>query len=327
MDTTAPRGGLSGQGAGMVFGLLCALNGAFVPAVAKLTTGRADPLFVAALTTAFAGASALAVLAARGELRLLVQRDTLGTLAILGLLGTALPYVLFFVGTQRTSAIEAALCLQIEPVYALLLAWRVLGHRLTLRRVAACAVLAAGVAVAVGVGKEARGDPLGLALLLVTPLCWQLSHVMVLRRLRGFPAQALTGARYVYGSLFLAPALALGGGDGAASLSAQLPTLAFQGIVLSYAGTMLWYLAILRLDLARATAIVVPSTPVLALGVSFLLLGESPTAWQLGGMAVTVAGVVVFALAPHAVSELERIPMPAAPIALPVDPEEGDDAA
>jgi len=35
---------------GLVCAALCALNGAFVPAVAKLTTNAASPLFVATAT-------------------------------------------------------------------------------------------------------------------------------------------------------------------------------------------------------------------------------------------------------------------------------------
>jgi drug/metabolite transporter (DMT)-like permease len=152
--------------------------------------------------------------------------------------------------------------------------------------------------------------------------------VLVLRRLPGTPAPVLTGARYVWGALFLAPALWLSpAGPAGVPLGEQLPILLFQGVVLSYAGTMFWYLAILRLDLARATAVVVPSIPVLSLGVSYLLLGETATARQLAGTLLTVAGVVAFARAPHAVPERERIPAPSAPIAVEVEPEEGGDAA
>jgi hypothetical protein len=51
---------------GLLCAALCAANGAFVPAVAKLTTDRLDPLAVAAVTSLFAAAAAVAVLAARG---------------------------------------------------------------------------------------------------------------------------------------------------------------------------------------------------------------------------------------------------------------------
>jgi drug/metabolite transporter (DMT)-like permease len=314
---------------GLLWGGLCALNGAFVPAVAKLTTERADPLFVAIATTAFAGAAAAAVLAARGQLGRLVRRPDAPWLALLGLLGTALPFFLFFQGTRRTSAIEAVLCLQTEPVYSLLLAWLVLGHRLTWRRAAAAAVLGAGIGVAVGT-EGARGDPLGLAALLATPLCWQVSHLVALRRLAGVPPVVLTGARYVFGALVLLPALAVDGGalvPSAPALRAQLPALALQGVVLSYVGTMLWYLAIARLDLARATAIVVPSIPLLSLGASAALVGEVPTLRQAAGMLLTVAGMLAFVRAPHAVEVRERVPTATAPLAIPADPSRGGDEA
>ena len=63
------------------------------------------------------------MLVARGELGVLIARDTGPRLALVGALGTAVAFLLFYAGTSRTSAIEAALCLQVEPVYALIGAW------------------------------------------------------------------------------------------------------------------------------------------------------------------------------------------------------------
>lgn len=297
-----------------------------MPAVARFTATQSDPVFVTAATTAFAGVAAFAVLALRGELARLVRSEDVRLLVLLGALGTVAPFLLFYVGASRISAIEVVLCLQVEPFYSLLLAWWALGHRLTLRRVAAALLLLVGIGVSVAGGIERRGSAVGVLLLLATPLCWQLSHLLVLRRLSRVPAQVLTGARYVYGGLLLAPALLWTAPQGLSS-DAPLGVLALQGVVLSYAGTMLWYLAIARLDLARATAIVVPSIPVLSVGVSYAVLGELPTPRQGLGMLVTIAGVAAFALAPHAVEERERIPAPSAPIALPVEPDDGSNAA
>jgi drug/metabolite transporter (DMT)-like permease len=313
---------------GLLAGALCASCAAFIPAVARLTTEVADPIFVAVASTLFAGAAAASVQGARGELgRLLRYPDSL-YLALVGLLGTAIPFILFFVGTHRTSAIEAVLCLQTEPAYSLVLAWLVLGHRLTLRRVGAAIVLLAGIFLAVGTGGS--GDALGIAALLAAPLCWQLSHLVTLRRLPHVAPPVLTGARYVYGGLLLVPALFWIGGDAipaAGALRAQLPLLAIQGVVLAYLGTMCWYATIARIDLARATAIVVPSIPVLSLVVSFVLVGEVPSARQAVGMLVIVAGVMAFVRAPHAVETLERVPTATAPIGVAANPEIGGDEA
>jgi len=319
-----------GERAGLGFAGLCALNGAFVAPVARLTTERGDPLFVAAVTTLFAGVTGAVVLAARGELRALRGEHAL-TLAFLGALGTMVPNLLFFLGTARTSALDAVLCLQMEPAYSLLLAWAVLGHRLTLRRAVSVAVLLAGIACAVG--GESLADPLGIGLLLATPLAWQLSHLLVLRRLRHAGPELLTGARYVWGGLWLGLAAtffaALSGRPllPASTSEAQLPTLAVQGVVLSYAGTMLWYQAIARLDLARATAIVVPSIPLLSLATALAIVGETPSARQAMGLVLVATGVWSFVRAPHAVEERERVPTQTAPLAAPAGDEAGGDAA
>jgi drug/metabolite transporter (DMT)-like permease len=292
--------------AGLVFAALCALNSSFVPAIAKLTTGRADPFFVAAATGLFAGAGCTVLLAARGELAELWRPGRWPKLVLLGGLGTGLAFFLFFAGAQRSTAIETALALQVEPGYSLLLSWLALGHRPTLRRVAALLVILAGIGLALGV-RTVDGSS-GIALLMVTPLCWQLSHLLVLKRLPGTSPIVLTGARYVYGGVLLALAFALRGGalPSAAELAALLPILALQGVVLSMVGTLLWYQTITRLDLGRATAIVVPSIPVLSLGASFLVLGEVATPRQWFGLLLTAAGVLAMVTGPGARAEPPR---------------------
>jgi drug/metabolite transporter (DMT)-like permease len=289
---------------GLLFAGLCVASGAFVPAVAKLTTERADAMFVATITTVFGGVFAALVLAARGEWRHLVEAGRLLYLALVGALGTALAFFLFYQGAQRTSAIDAVLCLQIEPLYSMLAAWVFLGHRPSARRVAALAVLLAGIVLAIAGPNYAPSA--GTWWLLATPLCWQLSHLIALRRLEGVPPQVLAGARYIYGGIMLLVLWWLTGGPsrapGPEELASLLPLLALQGCVLSYLGTLLWYQTIRRLDLGRATSIVVPSIPVLSLGASFAVLGEVPTIWQVLGLALIVAGVFAFVTAPRAMA-------------------------
>jgi drug/metabolite transporter (DMT)-like permease len=100
-----------------------------------------------------------------------------------------------------------------------------------------------------------------------------------------------------------------------------VPLLAVQGVILAYAGTLMWYNAIARLDLLRSTAIVVPSIPVLSLGASFVLVGEIPSFQQLLGLLLTAAGVFAFVTAPHPVETVERVPTATAPIAVPTEEE------
>jgi len=82
-------------------------------------------------------------------------------------------------------------------------------------------------------------------------------------------------------------------------LARLAPLLIVQGCLLGYGGTLLWYQAITRIDLARATAIVVPSIPLLSLAASFLILGEVASARQWAGLVLTAVGIVTFVTAPH----------------------------
>lgn len=311
---------------GLLFAALCALNGAFVPAFAKLTTNSGDPLFVAVATTLCAGVLAAAILAYQGNLSVLVRRPHAPRLLLIGCLGTSAAFVLFFHGAQQTTAVETVLCLQIEPAYSMLFAWLFLGHRPTPRRFAAIALLLIGIFLAVGGGGFSFSP--GVWLLLATPLCWQVSHLVVLRALSSVPAAVITGARYVYGgSVLLAYWWASGGMNAvvAKDVATQLPLLALQGFVLSYAGTYVWYMAIVRLDLTRTTAIVVPSIPLLSIAASFALLGEIPTGPQWAGFVLTAAGVLSFVTAPGNIAQEERIPAATAPIATP--PPDGESAS
>ncbi len=289
------------QSLGLVFAGLCALNGSLVPGFAKLTTNSGDPIFVAAATTVFAGIAATLVLAIRGELREVFARRNLPRLATIGFLGTAAAFGLFYAGAKRSTAIEAVICMQIEPAYALLAAWIFLGHRPTRRRLLAAVVLLGGIVLAIG-PTGFKGST-GVWFLLATPLCWQASHLVVLRGLVGVVPQVLTAARYLYGGLLLVLFWMLSGAHtdlpAGRDPAALLALLAVQGVLLAYVGTLLWYQAIRRLDLGRATAIVVPSTPLLSLVASFLLLGETPSAAQWAGLLLTAGGVLAFVTAPH----------------------------
>lgn len=292
---------------GLLFAGLCALNGGFVPAVAKLTTGAADPMFVATTAALIAALCAAVVLGVRGELSLLVARRSGPALAVIGALGTATAYTLFFAGTARATAIDAALCLQIEPAYSLLAAWVFLGHRPTLRRIGATGLLLAGIVLAIGTHGFSGSS--GVWLLLATPLCWQASHLIVLRRLVGVEPTVLSGARFLYGGAMLALVWLASGGlttaPTAGTLATLWPWLLGQGVILTYVGTLYWYQAVIRLDLARTTAIVVPSIPLLSFVASFLLLGEVATPRQWVGLGLVAAGVLLFVTAMDAASARE----------------------
>ncbi len=289
-----------GETAGLLLAAYCIANTAFVPAAAKLTTALADGLTIALFTSFFGGVTVLALLAARGRLALLWPRRDLWTLVAIGALGTGVAFLLFYSGAKRVTAIETALCVQTETIYSLIGTRFVLGYPVSKRRIAAVTAIGAGILLAIGT--QPVSGWLGLGLLLATPLAWQASHWLALKRLTVFDPLQLSAARYVYGTaVLLALWLATDGPSALparANLGGFLPGVALQGAVLSFGGTLAWYGAVKRLDLTRTTALVVPSAPIVSLVVSFLVLGEQPSLREVCGFLIASAGVLTFALSP-----------------------------
>jgi len=290
---------------GLVFAGYCIANTAVVPALAKVTTAAASGLFIALSTSFFAAIGAVSLLAWHGELRLLFARKTRPTLIAVGALGTAAAFALFFEGAKRATAIETAVCVQTEPLYALFGSWLFLGQAITLRRLLALGAILAGISMVIGA--HGLSGSAGVVLLLLTPLAWQSSHWVALRNLDEVHPRLLSAARYLYGTLVLLPIWLLREGPAslppAAELARAAPVLVVQGLLGAFIGTLAWYAAVRRLDLTRTTALVVPSGPLLSLVVSYLVLGELVTPTQAAGFALTASGVLAFALAPSAVVE------------------------
>jgi drug/metabolite transporter (DMT)-like permease len=90
-----------------------------------------------------------------------------------------------------------------------------------------------------------------------------------------------------------------------------LRLLAIQGIFMSCVNFVLWYMAILRMDLAKATAVLL-SYPALTLVFSWALGQETIAPVQVAGLVVTMSGAywmtTLLLRAQKSLPERERIP-------------------
>ena len=109
-----------------------------------------------------------------------------GLIFVTGAVGTALFNVLMYVALDTTTAISAALLVALSPVLIPVLAYYILGERLTGRLALGIAVSLLGVLAIV-----TRGDPAVLAdmsfrtgdlIMFATMLCWSLYSVLVKRK-------------------------------------------------------------------------------------------------------------------------------------------------
>ncbi len=263
--------------------------------VSKYALERIPPLPFSALRF-FSSSVLLLLIARRAGVATRLPRRTLWSLIGLGVVGNTIYQTAFMTGLSMTSATNSAMIIASLPVVVALL-----GTLLGIER--ASAVLWTGVVLGTaGVGlvvaangvrfdaQSLRGD----LLVLFAVLCWSLYVVGVRRAGAGVNPLWITAITAAAGT----PGLVLLGLPGMLRLQWSLVTpkhwaafgyAALLSLVLSYA---LYNRAVQAIGSGR-TALYNCLTPLVAMLVAWLTLGEVPTGVQFVGVALVVSGVLV----------------------------------
>jgi len=131
-------------------------------------------------------------------------------LAVLGLIGGSIPFVLFFEGLARASSTHAAFLQKSLFVWVAVLAVPLLGERLRVIHVLALLLLLGGLVVLDG-GLTGFGFGTGEGLVLAATLLWAVEVILAKRLLRGFAPQTVAIARMGFGVLVLLGWVAVSG--------------------------------------------------------------------------------------------------------------------
>jgi drug/metabolite transporter (DMT)-like permease len=226
-----------------------------------------------------------------GRWRQLMNADTARRFLAMGFFsGTATTIYLF--ALHYTTPINAVILAQVEVFYSTLLSARFLGERLSRRQIIASLLVVGGTGLIVVRDFKSprwRGD----LMILLTPWMHQISHIFARKLPKNLDALTLSSGRVAFGLITLAPACAWAywhSGTWSWEHSA-LRVLFAQGILMSCTNFVLWYYAIRRIDLAKATTMLL-SYPALTLLLSWGLGLESLHFNQVLGMMLTLSGAL-----------------------------------
>ena len=224
----------------------------------------------------------------------LTRRDW-ATLVGLGLVGTVLYQLLFLAGLARTSVANSALMFGCTPVAVAIMS-SIAGHeRLTTARWAGATLSLAGIYALVGHRAELSATTfIGDFLVFCGMLCWSLYSVAAQPLLKRHSPLVVTGWAMVIGAVLYgvvaAPSLVRTDWGRISALSWTLMTASsLLALALSY---MIWYTAVQRIGSAR-TSVYSNLTPIVAMIVAAIWLGERITAQQLLGAALILSGIAV----------------------------------
>lgn len=219
---------------------------------------------------------------------------------LLGLLGTVLYQLLFLAGVARTSVANSALIFGCTPVAVAIMASIAGYDRLSWARWAGAALSFAGIYALVGRRAELSVSSLaGDALVFGGMLCWSLYSVLAQPLLKRHSPLIVTGLAMASGTVVyllfaIAPMLrtnweAISAASWVLMASSSLLALAF--------AYMVWYTAVQRIGSSR-TAIYSNLTPIVAMIVAAMWLGEQITQPQVIGAVLILSGIAITRLSP-----------------------------
>jgi drug/metabolite transporter (DMT)-like permease len=223
----------------------------------------------------------------------------------LGIVGQVIYQLCFLGAVARTTVANSALIFAFTPIVVALLTAGMGHERIPVTRWVGAVISLAGIYLVVGTARTAGATLFGDALAVGAMLCWALYTVGARPMLATRSPVVVTGYSMAVGSLVYLPIAA----PGLLALQwAAVRPLAWVALVLSallalYVSYMIWYTAVQAIG-STHTSMYSNITPIVAMAVAFIWLGEPVTTRKLLGAAGVIAGL--------AVTKLERQPLPPA---------------
>ena len=226
-------------------------------------------------------------------------------LAGIGLLNSAVPFVLFAWAAEHAPAAIGAITNSMAALFAVLVAWLMFGERIGGRRAVGLFAGFSGVIVLVA-GKTAGLDTAWAAIAgVIAALCYGIAGNLVKRWLTGLPPVATAAATLCWSTVLLAPVAFASwpatNPSGYAWLSAVL-----LGVVCTGAAYALYFRMISRVGPTRA-ATVTYLVPLFGVAWAWGLLGEPLTASMAIAGALILGGVALNQQASNAVKRSRLI--------------------
>ena len=217
------------------------------------------------------------------------------SLMFLGVIGTGFYQLLFLAGVARTSVANSSLIFGCTPVAVAIMS-SIAGHdRLSLSRWAGAALSFSGIYTLVGLRAEiSTATFAGDAMIFGAMLCWSLYSVAAQPLLKRHSPLVVTGWAMISGTIvYLAFAIVPMLRTNWATISTLSWLLMTASALLALAFSyIVWYTAVQKIGSSR-TAIYSNLTPIVAMIVAAIWLGEQITRTQIAGAVLILSGIAL----------------------------------
>jgi drug/metabolite transporter (DMT)-like permease len=258
----------------------------------KVAVAGMTPATVAAARVVLGMLVMLALLRARGG-RLPRDRESWRHFLVMGLVYSAVPFVLLAWGEERLTSALTAVLNAATPLFTAVATLVGLGERLRRSQVVGLVVGLAGVAVASGAGSDdvASSSAFGVLAVLGATACYGTGFAYARRHLQGVDPVVATAGQLVAAAVLSTPlGVATSLVDGVSLSPTRVAAVVMLGVFGTGVAYVLNYQSIAELGPTRAS-VVTYLVPVVAVAVGVAFLDEPFELRLVAGGALTIAGI------------------------------------
>lgn len=281
---------------GVAAALLSSCLGGVSVVATRHTVDSLDPLTLALLRYGIGGVC-LGGLFLWLRLPVMERRHRLQLMLLAALFFVGFP-VLFNLALAWTTAARGALSLAALPLLTLLLAAAVGAEPLTARKLAGVLLAIIGIMLALGsdLARAPAGAWRGDMVMLAAAGCGAAYNVASRPLLRIYPPMAFTTQAMLVGVLMLVPLVAIAGEPAhmAELIAVDWMAVVYLGVIGAALAFWLWSFALEHTTPTRV-AVTVAMNPVVAMGLGFVWLDETPTLALASGTGAVLGGILLTA--------------------------------
>jgi drug/metabolite transporter (DMT)-like permease len=239
---------------GVILALLSAALWGMFPVTVNRGTHNIPPLTFAAFSTLLAAAGSFLYTALKGRLYELTKKEAYTSLLMITLCIVIIPYVLFFIGSSKTSGINTSLLLLSEIIFTLFFT-PLIGEKTTIQKLAGASGVFLGALLILYNGKIQLNA--GDVMIIASTATYPIGNFYAKKALNQVSPPTILFVRFLLGGLFMLPVAMLSEPrlQIVNIIVMSWPTLLFTGLILLGVGKIVWYEALGRLDISKAIAL------------------------------------------------------------------------
>jgi len=274
---------------GVLLALISAALWGIFPVMVNRQSHHIPPLTFAATSTLLAAAGAFIYTVLKRKLVELKKKEAYASLLMITLCIVIIPYVLFFIGSSKTSGINTSLLLLSEIIFTLIFT-PLIGEKTTVEKLIGALGIFVGALLILYNGKFKLN--IGDILVTASTATYPIGNFYAKKVLNQVSPSTILFVRFFLGGLFILLLSMLMETQASILTIMRIdwPAVLVTGIILLGVGKIIWYEALSRLDISKAISLGM-TFPLFSLVILIGISKEEISHYQWLGMAIMMFGV------------------------------------